>query len=58
MTLVCSNCPYNYREYDYERKMFSDEYPRCHFESMFEGDLAPCEYEEEDSLEDDMDNYL
>lgn len=55
MTLKCCDCPYHYREYDYERKEFIDEYPCCHFVSMFADDLAPCEYEDP---EDDMSEYL
>ena len=57
MTLKCCDCPYHYREYDYERKEFIDKYPCCHFVSMFPDDLAPCEYED-DIPEDDLDEYL
>ena len=57
MTLKCCDCPYHYREYDHDRKEFIDEYPCCHFVSMFADDLAPCEYED-DSPEDDLDEYL
>ena len=57
MTLKCCDCPYHYREYDYERQEFIDKYPCCHFVSMFPDDLAPCEYED-DIHGDDLDEYL
>ena len=57
MTLKCCDCPYHYREYDYEQQEFIDKYPCCHFVSMFPDDLAPCEYED-DIPEDDLDEYL
>lgn len=57
MSLECRNCPYHYRDYDYERQEFIDDYPCCHFVSMFPDDLAPCEYED-DSPDDDLEEYL
>ena len=46
--LECQNCPYHYREFDWETKTYVNDYPCCHFVQLFEGDFAPCEYPEED----------
>ena len=46
--LECSNCPYHYREFDWETREYVEDHPCCHFQEMFAGDLAPCEYPEED----------
>lgn len=45
MTLTCKDCPYCYCT-------DNDRFPCCHFE----GDTAPCEYEDEPEPEDY--NYL
>ena len=42
--LECSNCPYHYREFDWETQEYVEDHPCCHFEKMFNCDLAPCEY--------------
>ena len=46
--LECYNCPYHYREYNWETQEYVEDHPYCHFQEMFAGDLAPCEYSEED----------
>lgn len=41
----CKDCPYRYCD--------EDEYsPTCHFHPMWDGDLAPCEYEEYEAEEE------
>lgn len=48
MAIECKNCAYYYREFDSESLRFTEEYPQCHYVDTFPGELAPCEYPEED----------
>lgn len=44
--MICRDCPYRYR-------MDDEVYPRCHFIATAPGELAPCEYDDEEYYEED-----
>lgn len=48
--MKCIDCVYYYITPE-------DRYPRCHFESLGDFDLAPCEYSDEETGEEELEEF-
>lgn len=48
--MKCIDCVYHYITLE-------DRYPRCHFEPIADWDKAPCEYDDEDTGEEELEEF-